>query len=676
MRPPASGEHPQTNVTLGATVSTDGVTFAVWSAYATQITLSTFEEDGAESLWKMRPLGDGTHAVFVRGAREGLRYGYRAHGPWAPDAGHRFNPNKLLLDPYARRILGGYDPNGPVVDHVPGDRHRACNADSAAFMPRSVVARPLSELPLPEPLHALEDSVVYEAHVARLTELCTRIPVHERGRFAALTAPVVGHHLRSLGVTALELMPVQARMSEPRLLARGLQNEWGYSPVGFFALDERFAEIGADPRLALRAAVSALRAQGIEVWLDMVFNHTAELDLDGPVFHLRGLDHKSYYRLDAEGRPVDTTGCGNTVRAEHPRVVQLICAALREMVIGLGVSGVRFDLGLALAREEGRSTEIGREAIAHAALFSAMENDPVLSRVRRVVEPWDTAGYALGGFSKTTLEWNDRYRDGVRRFFLGDGTMRGDFATRVAGSSDVFGVARGPRCGVNFVTAHDGFTLADLVEYTHKHNEANGEDNRDGHEPNYSENFGVEGPSSDPEIVAARRAKQKALLLTLLMSAGTPMLAMGDEVGRTQHGNNNGYCQIFPMAWPSTPAESAEGSLLAFVQRLAALRASLPELARSTFFTREELMWLEPDGTEVTDWHEPSSLLAARLHTHRGVLWLAWNGGNEPRTFLPPGKFSDCLVLLRSDEEDGRDDAPTRSLTLRGRSAAAVLFAV
>lgn len=664
----ASGELAPAGVPLGATLTAEGVVFSVWSAYATQLTLSTFDGEGVETVYAMRPLGDGTHALFVRGASDGLRYGYRAHGPWAPEAGHRFNPSKLLLDPYARRIVGSYDPRGPIVDHVPGDRNRACTEDSAPYVPRSVVARPLTPLPLPERRHALEDSVVYEAHVARMTELCTSVPLEQRGRFAALRAPAVIAHLQRLGVTALELMPVQARMSEPRLLAMGLSNQWGYSPVGFVALEESYATLGDDPRVALRETCLALREAGIDVWLDVVFNHTAELDLDGPTFHLRGLDHKSYYRVGDDGRPIDTTGCGNTLRAEHPRVVSLICDSLRELVLGCGVAGFRFDLGAALGRHG--DGPLG-PAMRTSPLFLAMDRDPVLSKVRRIVEPWDTQGYALGSFSARTVEWNDRYRDGVRRFFLGDPRVRGDFATRIAGSSDVFEPARGPRTGINYVTCHDGFTLADLVSYDRKHNEANGENNRDGHDPSFEESFGVEGPTHDPSILARRLAKQKALLLTLLLSAGIPMLNMGDELGRTQHGNNNAYCQAFPLRWPDDA--DPPSSLLTFVQKLVALRAAIPELRRTTFFEAHELSWLERDG-QPADWSRAETTLAASIATTGGELWLSWNGGTEPVEFRPPRRYPTAVTVLRSDEHMAPSEDVRERIVLAGRSAAAVRF--
>ena len=661
----ASGEIAPAGAPLGATVTRDGVVFSVWSAYATQLTLSTFDGENVETVHTMRPLGDGTHALFLRGASEGLRYGYRAHGPWAPEAGHRFNPAKLLLDPYARRVVGTYDPRGPVVDHVPGDWTRPCNEDSATYVPRSVVTRPLAPLPPPETRHALEDTLVYEAHVARFTELCTDVPLEQRGRLGALRSPTVVQHLKGLGVTALELMPVQARMSEPRLLAMGLTNQWGYSPVGFFALEESYSTVGDDPRVALRETALALGEAGIDLWLDVVFNHTAELDLDGPTFHLRGLDHKSYYRVGDDGRPIDTTGCGNTLRADHPRVVALICDSLREMVVGCGVAGFRFDLGASLGRVDGMSLQ---DALKVSPLFAAMDADPVLSRVRRIVEPWDTQGYALGGFSSRTVEWNDRYRDGVRRFFLGETNVRGDFATRIAGSSDVFDAARGPRSSLNFVTAHDGFTLADLTAYARKHNEANGEDNRDGHDPNYSENFGVEGDTDDANVLARRRAKQKALLLTLLLSAGIPMLAMGDEVERTQHGNNNGYCQSHSLKW------DLASSVLPFAQRAVALRTLLQELRRTTFFDPSELTWLEADGSPITDWGRAATAMAALVHTTQGDLWITWNGGAEAAAFAPPRSYPDVQRLLRSDEDLRSDDDPRHGLTLAGRSAAAVLF--
>ena len=576
---------------LGANADETGVNFALFSEHADGVELCLFDESGEHELRRLAlpEHTDGVWHGYLPEGMPGLRYNYRVHGPDAPERGHRFDSARRLLDPYARcwnEPLRWAIANGVREPRVP------CCVVSSAPPPVSRDARPS-----PAPWR----TVIYEAHVKGLTARHPRIGASERGTYAALGSPVLIDHLLRLGVTAIELMPCQAFLDERRLVRQGLVNYWGYNPVGFFVVEPRYAAT-ADPLSELRGAVSALHEAGIEVILDVVYNHTGEGDALGPTVSFRGIDNASYYRLeDGSSDYVNATGCGNTLDLSHPRVLQLVMDSLRYWVEIVGVDGFRFDLAVTLGREA-HGFERG------AGFFDAIRQDPVLDRVRLIAEPWDIGddGYQLGGFPSGWLEWNDRYRDTVRRFWRGDEPVLPDLAARVLGSADIFD-SRGRRAwaSVNHVTAHDGFTLHDLVSYEERHNEANLEGNRDGHAHNLSWNNGSEGPSDDPVVRAARLRDRKNLLATLFLSQGTPMLLMGDELGRTQGGNNNAYCQDNPTTWVDW--RQADEELLAFTRRIIAIRHRYRALRRTRFMHGEhgDVRWWHPQGREMSadDWH-------------------------------------------------------------------------
>ena len=589
---------------LGATAGADGVNIAVASVHAERIELCLFATDGTETQRLALPerTGDVFHG-FVPGLLPGQAYGLRAHGPWDPARGHRFDPAKLLIDPWAKRLAGGF---AWEPAHAGGEA--GFGRDTAACTPRAVVTAPEEFAPLPPgPATPWSRSLVYEAHVKGLTERHPGVPARWRGTYLGLAQPAVLDHLVRLGVTAVELMPVWAFLDERRLVAMGLVNYWGYNPVAFMAPEPRYAL--ADPVAELRAAIAALHGAGIEVILDVVLNHTAESDLDGPTLSLRGLDHAAYYRLDGDGTPRNHTGCGNTLDLARPLGLQLAMDALRHWATGYGVDGFRFDLGTVLGRDR------DDRFAADAPLLQAMAQDPVLGRLKLVAEPWDLGTYALGGFPAPFAEWNDRFRDTVRRFWRGDAGTVPELAGRLLGSADLFeGSRRGPAASLNFVASHDGFTLADLGAYERRHNEANGEHNRDGHGENHGLNHGVEGASDDPGIEAARARHRRNLLATLLLAQGTPMLLMGDETGRSQGGNNNAYCQDNITSWQDWGTVDAE--LMAFVRRLAALRRDHPGLRRRRFLHGHhhdrrglaDVTWVAEDGRSKTaaQWQDPA----------------------------------------------------------------------
>lgn len=600
---------------LGAHGDGGGVNFALFSAHAEKVDLCIFDSDGQQEVARLEMPACSDHVWhgYLPGAQPDLLYGYRVHGPYAPAQGHRFNAHKLLVDPYARALFGrfvwnetqlGFEPTNPAKD-LSFDRR-----DNARFVPKSVVTRSLAsgERP-PRPLRDPSDSVVYEAHVRGLTRLHPDVPEALRGTFLGLASPAMLAHYKTLGVTAVELLPVQAMVSERALERRGLTNYWGYNPIALFALNPRYWI--ADPLEDFRTMVDRLHGAGIEVILDLVFNHTAEGSEAGPTLSLRGIDNASYYRLDvADSRHYeDFSGCGNTLNLEHPRVLQMVMDCLRWYAGDLGVDGFRLDLTSALARRSSGFDPV------HGFL-AAVAQDPVLSQVKMIAEPWDAtfSGYALGGFPSGWMEWNDRYRDTVRRFWRGDKGQVGELASRLAGSQDIFGPGgRPPVASINYVTAHDGFTLRDLVSYGVKRNDANGENNRDGSSENWSDNCGTEGPSEMPEIRERRLRRRRSLLATLMLSQGIPMLLAGDEIGRSQNGNNNAYCQDNEISWLNW--RDADRIFLDFMHRLSHLRRMLPHLRRSRYFTGKplyvggprDIVWLKPDGGEMTpsDWQMP-----------------------------------------------------------------------
>jgi isoamylase len=601
---------------LGATWDGAGVNFAVFSENATRIELCLFDGPDARAESHRIPLFERTHHVhhaYLTDILPGQLYGYRVYGPYAPEQGHRFNPAKVLLDPYAKAIgrdlrwadeVFGYKLDDPAKDLSQDTR------DSAAFAPLGAVVdasftwgddRP--------PAIPWQKTVIYETHVKGATRRLKEVPEKLRGTYGGLASEAFLRHVKDLGVTALELMPVQHFLDDRTLLDRGLSNYWGYNPLSFFAPALRYASplANGDPLYQFKVMVRAIHAAGLEVILDVVYNHTAEGNQLGPTLSLRGLDNACYYRLASGGRYYeDFTGCGNTPNVRQPRVLQLIMDSLRYWVLDMHVDGFRFDLASALARELFAVDKLG-------AFFDIIQQDPVLSRVKLIAEPWDVGegGYQVGNFPSLWSEWNGKFRDSVRRFWKGDNEVA-DLSTRLSGSGDLYeSGGRRPYASINFVTCHDGFTLQDLVTYNAKHNEANGEGNRDGTDDNQSWNCGVEGPAADPDVLALRERQKRNLLTTLILSQGVPMIRGGDELSQTLNGNNNGYCHD-ELNWLSWDLDPAGKEFLDFVRRVIQLRRSQPALQRRTFFAGspirglgiKDVTWLRPSGDEMTeeDW--------------------------------------------------------------------------
>jgi len=615
---------------FGAQWDGTGVNFAVFSAHAQRIELCVFDERGERELQRIDLPGrsrDVWHG-YLAGAAPGLVYGFRAHGPWRPDSGHRFDADQLLLDPWAREILPTATPT----------------ATPRARVVHEVVDRTGHR----RPSHAREDLVLYELHVKGFTQRHPDIPPALRGTYAGLAHPAAIAHLRCLGVTAVSLLPVQQHRDEPALTARGLVNYWGYNTLGFFCPEPRYAAARGDGRAVreeFRSMVRALHDAGIEVILDMVFNHTCESDEHGPTLSWRGLDNASWYRLerDRPERYTNESGCGNVLDLRRPRVLQFVMDSLRFWAGEMGVDGFRFDLAPALARDEhGYSPR--------APLFQAIAQDPLLGGLRLIAEPWDVGpgGYQLGAFPAGWSEWNDRFRDDMRRWWLRGGATRGEFARRLCASSDIFHQAgRDPCDSLNYVVSHDGFTLRDLVTYRQRRNHANGEDNRDGHAHEHGTDFGIDGETDDPAVRRARSRAQRALLATLLLSQGTPMLAAGAEIGHTQQGNNNPYCQDNAISWLDW--EQADKSLIGFVARVAQLRRErLPFADR--WYDGADVSWADTEGQplDAAGWHSEDRALAVLIGrpgrdagARQGAMLLLVNAGAAPRTFrLPAGRWS------------------------------------
>ncbi len=578
---------------LGVTIRGDGVNIAVWSQNATGIDICLFDPEGDRELARLA-LPARTGPVFhghLAGVAAGARYGLRARGPFAPEAGHRFNPDKLLVDPWALSLDRPFHLHPSMF---------AGDADSALFTPKGIVGHPDLSPPATAPSRPWRELVIYELHVRGFTMQMAEVPEEIRGTFAGLAHPAAIAHLTALGITAVELLPTSAWVDERHLEPLGLHNYWGYNPVAWLCPDPRLAPGGWTE---VRACVDALAAAGIETLLDVVLNHSGEGDALGPTLSLRGLDNAVFYRLNPDdlSRYVDDTGTGNTLALDHPVTVRLAMDMLRTWRRLGGVSGFRFDL----------ATVLGRRADGfdpNAPLLVAISQDPELRALRLIAEPWDCGpgGYQLGRFPAPWAEWNDAYRDTVRRFWRGDRIPLGQLATRLAGSQDLFGDRR-PACSVNFITAHDGFSLADLVSYRNKHNDANGEAGRDGADANHSWNHGVEGQTDDPRINAVRLGDQRALLATLLLSRGTPMLSMGAETGQSQGGNNNAYAQDNASSWMHW--NHADHSLLAFTARLIALRAAHPALQADRFLTGQgDVGWFNASGAPMSlaDWEDPT----------------------------------------------------------------------
>ena len=639
---------------LGATWDGAGVNFALFSENATKVELCLFDEQNGSRETTRIPMVERTQNVwhvYLPELRPGALYGHRVHGPYNPAEGHRFNPAKLLLDPYAKAIAGIVQWSdalfGYTIGHPDADLSRD-ERDSAAGVPKCVVVDPAfswgQDTPPRTPWHK---TLIYEMHVKGFTARHPQVPKEIRGTYAALTYPLVIDYLLALGITAVELMPVHHFIVDKHLEDRGLTNYWGYNSIGFFAPEARYASTGhlGQQVSEFKALVRTLHRAGIEVILDVVYNHTGEGNHLGPTLCFRGIDNAAYYRLVADNRRyyMDYTGCGNTLNMTHPRTLQLIMDSLRYWVLEMHVDGFRFDLASALARELHAVDRLG-------AFFDIVHQDPVLSQVKLIAEPWDLGegGYQVGNFPILWAEWNAEYRDAVRRFWKGDGGVVASLGYRLTGSSDLYGSeGRSPYASINFVTAHDGFTLADLVSYNEKHNEANGEENRDGHNNNLSWNCGAEGPTVDPAILALRARQQRNFLATLILSQGVPMLLAGDEIGRTQQGNNNAYCQDNEISWIDWKISRPGRELLEFTRFLIELFHQHPVLRRRKFFQGrtirgsevKDLAWFRPDGKEMTDedWSNPAA--------HCLGLRLAGDGVDE---LDPRGEriMDDTLLIL------------------------------
>ena len=625
---------------LGVTLTDAGVNVAVFSANAYAIEFCLFDASGDVEVARIRlpgRTGDVFHGA-IHGVAAGARYGLRAHGPWTPAEGHRFNAAKLLVDPYARALDRPFALH-PSMRGNAGDGS-AGDVDSAPFVPKGIVVAARPEREVARPRVRWSETVLYELHVRGFTKLHPGVPEALRGTCAGLAHPAAIAHLVALGVTAVELLPVAAAVDEPHLVSTGLTNYWGYNTIGWFVPDPRVAPGGM---AELRACVDALHAAGIEVLLDVVFNHSGEGNTDGPTLSLRGLDNLSYYRTlpGVPQRYVDDTGCGNTLALDRAPVMHLVLDALRYYATEAGVDGFRFDLAATLGRRE-------HGFDPSAPLLTAIAHDPALRDLKLIAEPWDVGpgGYQTGAFPHPWAEWNDKYRDTVRRFWRGDAGITGDMATRLAGSADLFATqGRTPSRSVNFVTAHDGFTLADLVSFARKHNEANGEGNRDGTDSNYSWNHGAEGRTIDPAVTLARQRDVRALLATLLFSRGTPMISMGDECGRTQGGNNNAYAQDNVISWLDWP--NADAALAAFTASLVRLRRKHPALRAdrrlhgraldASGIADVEWRRLDDHPMTTTDWTSPDTrTLIAVLYEESQRLVVALHGADRDTAFQLP----------------------------------------
>ncbi|MDT7951774.1 MAG: glycogen debranching protein GlgX [Acetobacteraceae bacterium] len=682
----------------GATWTGLGVNFSIFSANATKVELCLFDGQGETELERLE-LPEYTNQIFhgfLPDARPGTIYGYRVHGPYAPEEGHRFNHNKLLLDPYAKSLVGQVEWNPALFGYQveSGDDLTFDERDSAKYMLKARVIDGAFTWGNDRPLRSGWDRlVVAELHVRGYTKLHPDVPEQYRGTFRGLADPAVIRHLKSIGVTAVELLPVHSFVNDDYLLEKGLTNFWGYNTISFFSPVRRYASNVDFAFAEFKEMVARLHDAGLEVILDVVYNHTAEGNEKGATLSFKGIDNASYYRLlpDQPRYYINDTGTGNTVNLSHPRVIQMVTDSLRYWAEDMHVDGFRFDLGTILAREpHGFDQQSG--------FLRAVGQDPVLQEVKLIAEPWDCGpgGYQVGGFAPGWAEWNDRFRDTVRGFWKGEDGKLAELAQRITGSADKFDWGgRRPWASVNFLTAHDGFTLNDAVSYNEKHNEANGEDNRDGSSNNLSWNCGAEGPTDDPEIRELRERQKRNMLATLLFSQGLPMLVAGDEFGRTQHGNNNAYCQDNEISWINWDIDEAGQSLSRFVAKLAQIRRNFPILRRERFLTGtyneelqvRELTWLTPAGTEMApeNWEDPVAkcmglILDGRAQVtgirQRGsdrTVLLIVNASHDAVNFQLPEVFggSDWRLMIDTNQPDleGEPIFPfNQDYTVTGRS--------
>ncbi|RYX90847.1 MAG: glycogen debranching enzyme GlgX [Comamonadaceae bacterium] len=651
----------------GASYTGRGINFAIFSANATQVEVCIYDETGQTELARVA-LPEYTDEVwhgFLPDLKPGTCYGLRVHGPYDPANGHRFNPNKLLLDPYAKAYVGELvwcdEIFGYTVGHEDGDLSFD-ERDSAPFIPKCVVVD--SRFEWKQPLRGVrvpwDQTVFYETHVRGFTKQHPSVPAHEQGTFAGLAHEDVVRHMKDLGVTSVELLPVHTFLNQPFLTEKGLTNYWGYDTIGFFAADPRyFSKPNIDE---FKAMVDRFHDAGLEVILDVVYNHTPEGNEMGPTISFKGIDNTSYYRLmpDDKRYYINDTGTGNTLNLSHPRVLQMVTDSLRYWVAEMRVDGFRFDLATILAREDHGFDEGG-------GFLDSCRQDPLLSSVKLVAEPWDIGpgGYQVGGFPPGWGEWNDKFRDDVRDFWKGEEGTASALAQRLTASGDKFNHrGRRPWASVNFITAHDGFCLADLVSYNEKQNSANGEDNNDGHSHNRSWNCGVEGPTDDEAINALRQRQQRNLLATLLLSQGTPMLLAGDEFGRTQHGNNNAYCQDNEISWVDWQGiDDAGQSLMGFTRKLLALRKRLPVLRRNRFLTGawnealgvKDVTWLTPGGSEMepANWDDPRTMCFGALLDGRAQTSGIVRRGSDATVLLVFNAWHDAVEFKLPLPDDG-----------------------
>ena len=690
---------------LGATWDGTGTNFALFSEVADQVELCLLSGDDPARLTETRvPMTEVDGFVwhcYLPDVGPGQQYGYRVHGPYDPAQGHRCNPAKLLLDPYGKAMHGELRWHEALFSYRFADPAALNTMDSAPYLPKNVVINPFFDWGDDRaPRIPYHETVIYEAHVRGLTLCHPEVPTQQRGTYDGLAHPAVIEHLTRLGVTAVELMPVHQFVSEHSLQSRGLTNYWGYNTIGFLAPHKAYSssvqrggQVGE-----FKAMVKDLHAAGIEVILDVVYNHTAESDHRGPTLSFRGIDNAAYYRLrdDDQRYYVDYTGCGNSLNVRHPHALQLILDSLRYWILEMHVDGFRFDLASALAREL-------HDVDRLSTFFDLVQQDPVVSQVKLIAEPWDVGegGYQVGNFPPLWTEWNGKYRDTVRDFWRGRPESIGEFASRLTGSSDLYATSgRRPVASINFVTCHDGFTLDDLVSYNHKHNEGNGEGNRDGTDDNRSWNCGVEGPSDDPAVTALRARQKRNFLATLFLSQGVPMLLAGDEMGRTQQGNNNAYCQDNEVSWLDWSQADVERDLLAFTETLAGLRRDHPVFRRRRFFRgrrgpddeTSDISWLTPAGQEMTqdDWGTGYTQSLAALLNGQAIsepdprggrivdakFLLLFNTHSDPLTFtLPEASLApswevvvDSSTAEASDEEDGAILMPKSEVEVGARA--------
>ncbi len=662
---------------LGATYDGSGTNFALYSEVAERVELCLFDNQRNETRIELTEVDARVWHCYLPQIDPGQRYAYRVHGPYDPANGLRCNPNKLLLDPYAKATDGTIEWGQPLFGYNFGDENSRNDDDSAGQMMLGVVVNPFFDWTGDRTLNVpYNESLIYEAHVKGLTQLHPDVPESMRGTYAGLAHPAVIGHLQRLGVTAVELMPVHQFVHDAHLQERGLRNYWGYNTIAFLAPHAEYASLreGGGQVQEFKAMVKSLHAAGIEVILDVVYNHTAEGNHMGPTLSMKGIDNPSYYRLvdDQKQYYMDYTGTGNSLNVGNPHSLQLIMDSLRYWVLDMHVDGFRFDLAAALARE---FYDVNRLA----AFFELVQQDPVVSQVKLIAEPWDVGpgGYQVGNFPPQWSEWNGKYRDSVRDFWRGEPTL-GEFAARVAGSADLYEQSgRRPFASINFVTAHDGFTLRDLVSYNEKHNEVNGEDNNDGESHNRSWNHGVEGATADPEILAARARSQRNLMATLLLSQGVPMVLHGDEIGRTQQGVNNGYAQDSEISWVNWKA--IDEPLLEFTATLARLRAEHPTFRRKRFFTGraahahlDDIVWLHPEGRPMAEGDWTNGLRSLGMFLNGGAIagvdatggpiedddfLLYFNGGHEPvEVTLPGEEFAKAWDVVIDTAADAQSD--------------------